>query len=519
MQGASDLFGESPLNAARAKLRLRFPAERENRRLDPVSQFVRSFLGSQTYDHVSDAAFLRLKKRYASWDDLMRADPTSVQALIADVTYAEVKAPFMIGALQTVHDHAGSLTLDFLAPMSEHAALAWLERIKGVGRRIAAAVLNFSSLQKRALVIDTHVLQVSQRLGWISPRVRTAERAYDGLMALLSPAWDAEDLAELHWLLKRLGQSFCRFHRPECSQCPLRRMCPRIGVNDLPAESPPLPDKHAPKSDLPAIENGTAELKARIEKLERRNPLVDWGVVSFGDVRIDSHFHGGGLARGRLHEIAGEGLESETPAAVTGFAAALARVSAREGAIIWALQRADAHAPGLVSLGLEADRVIFVRAASDSDVLAVCEDALRTRGVGAVIGETAALSTIASKRLQLACEFGGACAFILRRRLYTAKAHNEASVAATRWRIASAPSESIEPGLGLPRWRAVLERSRNGRNGAWVLEHDDAKQTLRVVAELADHAAETAPRQSVFAGRARPGARTAERQYAASVGS
>ena len=55
-----------------------------------------------------------------------------------------------------------------------------------------------------------------------------------------------------------------------------------------------------------------------------------------------------------------------------------------------------------------------------------------------------------------------------------AQARREAtgSAAATRWRIASAPSEPAagELGLGAPRWRVTLERCRGGRTGAWILE-------------------------------------------------
>jgi protein ImuA len=57
--------------------------------------------------------------------------------------------------------------------------------------------------------------------------------------------------------------------------------------------------------------------------------------------------------------------------------------------------------------------------------------------------------------------------------------------------IASAPSwpAADDPGLGPPCWRAVLERCRGGRPGAWLMqaeEEADAAYPFRVVAELAD---------------------------------
>lgn len=231
-------------------------------------------------------------------------------------------------------------------------------------------------------------------------------------------------------------------------------------------------------------------LKSKIARLERAT-AADWGVVPLGDRRVDGCFPRGGLPRGRWHEIVGEGLEAETPAAATGFAASLARRMARDGAVVWVVQRPDVHAPGLQAFGLGADRVIFVRTANDAETLAVLEDALRTRGVDAAVGEVAAVSLIAGKRLQLACERGGASAFVLRRRLFGAQGVRAgASAATTRWALAPAPSETALPGLGPPRWRTALERCRGGRPGAWIMEAADETGDVRVVAELAHHAAD-----------------------------
>jgi protein ImuA len=275
-------------------------------------------------------------------------------------------------------------------------------------------------------------------------------------------------------------------------------------------------------------------LRAKIAALERSHPKADWGVIPFGDARIDSRLPGGGLARGRWHEIMGDGRERELPAAAAGLAAILAGKAARSDTIgtmiVWALERDDLHAPGLLAFGLVPDQVIFVRARNDAEVLGVMEDALRTRGVGAVVGELGALDLVAGKRLGLACERGGATAFVLRRRLHGARRGEaeDGSAATTRWRIGPAsgdwglgtrdwgpksffpqspvpsPQSPPEPGLSAPLWAARLTRCRGGRTGAWIMEACDgtspvprdlswgAPGDVRVVAELADHEAQTA---------------------------
>ena len=224
------------------------------------------------------------------------------------------------------------------------------------------------------------------------------------------------------------------------------------------------------------------------------------GVLSFGDGRVDACFPAGGLPLGRWHELAGEGMEAETGACAAAFAAVLAARLARAGGgagevageVVWVLQRADLHAPGAAALGVEPGRLLFVEAGDDTEALAALEDALRAKGVAAAVGEIDRLDLVAGRRLQLACEAGGATGLVLRRRLFgQPKGRREAggSAATTRWRVAPAPSETAggEPGLGPPRWRVRLDRCRGGRSGAWIMEANDEADPVRVVAELADH--------------------------------
>ncbi|HEV7156799.1 MAG TPA: protein imuA [Caulobacteraceae bacterium] len=231
-------------------------------------------------------------------------------------------------------------------------------------------------------------------------------------------------------------------------------------------------------------------VRGKLAALENRKG----DVLPFGDRRIDACLPGGGLPLGCWHEAIGEGLESETAAATGAFIAALAAPLASRGAVVWVMRRQDLHAPGLASLGFPAERLIQVGAPSQTEALIALEDALRTPGIAAAIGEVERLDLIAGRRLQLACERHGAAGFVIRRRLYgRRRSDGLAAAATTRWRIASAPSEPEpgEPGLGPPRWRVELERCRGGRPGAWIMEKADGPLCLRVVAELGDRGLDT----------------------------
>jgi len=226
-------------------------------------------------------------------------------------------------------------------------------------------------------------------------------------------------------------------------------------------------------------------VRARLAVLEgaaRRSAL------SFGDARVDGRLPGGGLPLGRWHEAVGEGMEIETAAAASAFVAALTAPLAERGEVVWIMRREDLYAPGLAGLGFPAERLIQVCVRDEAEALGTLEDALGAAGVVAAIGEAESPDLIAGRRLQLACERHGATGFVIRRRLFAGEARQKGSAAATRWRVAPAPSEPAlgEPGLGAPRWRVTLERCQGGRPGAWIMEKSDGPLPLRVVAELGD---------------------------------
>ena len=244
-------------------------------------------------------------------------------------------------------------------------------------------------------------------------------------------------------------------------------------------------------------EGRLAVLKAKIAALEAGG-RADSESMSLGDPRLDAAFLKGGLPLGQWHEFTGEGLETETGAAPAAFAALLATPLARRGEAVWILRRDDLFAPGLAGLGFPAERLIQVCARDEAEALAVAEDALATVGVSAVFAEVEAVDLTAGRRLQLACEKRGATGFIIHRRPYggASRKAQTGSAAATRWRIASAPSAPPPDafGLGAPRWEARLERCRGGRPAAWLMEAsgaysyevEDGTHSLRLVAELGD---------------------------------
>lgn len=238
-----------------------------------------------------------------------------------------------------------------------------------------------------------------------------------------------------------------------------------------------------------------AELRQKLQAIDgggyRRRPALPFGVGA-----IDGALANTGLRLDALHEVAAASPELADDAAATLF---LAGIAARAwGPVLWVVRRHDLFAPGLAQAGLASTRVLYAEARDDAELLALMEEGLRHRGLGAVVGEAMRASMPATRRLQLAAEGGRTVALLLRRHgRQGADPLATPSAAVTRWRVACAPSAPLEaPGVGRARWRVSLVRQRGGETHDWTVEACDATGRLALPAQLAD--------RPVAAGRAYP---------------
>lgn len=237
MQLVLPLSSETALIAElHGRLLARFGRPRPCRSLDPVSQLVMGIIGGRTLGADSLRAFEALRARFACWEALCDGPVAAVEAAIQPVTYEDAKARHLRRALRQVTARRGRLELDFLRDWPVEPALAWLERLPGVGRKVSAATLNFSTLRRPALVIDIHHLRVLRRLRLVGPRA-TIALAYDHIVPRLPSGWDAAEYDDHHQLLKKLGQTYCHAGTPACAGCPLRPLCPSAGA--APVVRPP----------------------------------------------------------------------------------------------------------------------------------------------------------------------------------------------------------------------------------------------------------------------------------------
>lgn len=93
-----------------------------------------------------------------------------------------------------------------------------LTSLKGVGRKTANVVLS-EAFHQPAIAVDTHVLRVSNRLGFVKTKVPdVCEKA-------LMQSIDKSRWSRAHHLFIFLGRYCCKSQNPNCKVCSVKKYC------------------------------------------------------------------------------------------------------------------------------------------------------------------------------------------------------------------------------------------------------------------------------------------------------
>ena len=225
MMQATPLFSDTRLVEVHRRLLEYYGKPPKRDVWDPLKQFIYSLLSSRTKTEVTFEVVAHLEERFGNWETLRDAPVAEIEDAIRAVTFPEKKAIQLKQALEQITERCGLLSLDFLKGYRTEKIRSWLERFDGVGSKTSGAVVNFSTLRRRAMCIDSHHLRVTERLGFVA-KGASARQTEDRLMEMAPASWAPEMLDEHHMLIKIHGQRTCTLHHPRCSACPLLEICP-----------------------------------------------------------------------------------------------------------------------------------------------------------------------------------------------------------------------------------------------------------------------------------------------------
>ncbi len=110
-----------------------------------------------------------------------------------------------------------------LAVLSEHNSIVpqdldLLVKLPGVGRKTANVVLS-AAFGYQTIVVDTHVLRISKRLG-LTKNTDPVKVEYDLMKIIPETSWNDLSLQLIYF-----GREICDARKPLCEQCPLFDTC------------------------------------------------------------------------------------------------------------------------------------------------------------------------------------------------------------------------------------------------------------------------------------------------------
>lgn len=198
-----------------ARLRRLYPnARTELEYRSPFELLVAVILSAQATDAGVNRLTPRLFDRYPDASSLARATPEEVEPLINSIGLFRGKARNIVAAARIlVEKHAGEVPDDFDA----------LLELPGVGRKTANVVLG-TVYGRPGIAVDTHVLRVSNRLGFTrSDDPVKVEKDLERLYA-------TEQWVFVHHALILHGRRICVARTPKCADCVLNDICPSSRV-------------------------------------------------------------------------------------------------------------------------------------------------------------------------------------------------------------------------------------------------------------------------------------------------
>ena len=168
-------------------------------------------LSAQTTDANVNKATPKLFARFPDAKALAVVEPIEVEPFVSTLGFFRMKSKSLVGlARALVEKHGGEVP----QTMDELVALP------GVGRKTANVVLGVLWNKPEGVVVDTHVMRLSQRLGWT--KHADPEKIEKDLCAILPrKEWDHTG----HVLIFH-GRRICFARKPECDKCSVTDVCP-----------------------------------------------------------------------------------------------------------------------------------------------------------------------------------------------------------------------------------------------------------------------------------------------------
>jgi len=177
----------------------------------PLEMLVSTILSAQSTDKTVNKVTPALFKKYRNAKDFAKADKAALEGLIRSTGFYHNKAKSILGMAKMLVSDFGGKVPD---TMEE------LVKLPGVARKTANVVLNNAFHKSVGIVVDTHVLRLSERLG-LSKNTNAVKVEEDLMKIVPKQFWN-----KISYYLVDHGRAICIAKKPKCPECVISKHCP-----------------------------------------------------------------------------------------------------------------------------------------------------------------------------------------------------------------------------------------------------------------------------------------------------
>lgn len=185
---------------------------------DPVDMLIATILSQNTNDKNSYKAFINLKSKYKSWNEVSKLTLAQIEKEIKIAGLGKQKSAAIKNVLTSMLSSKGEISLDYMKDKTDEAIITELINYPGVGIKTASCVLLFA-MDRNICPVDTHVHRTTNRIGLV--KTNTPDKTF----FLLNKNLPKGIAHRFHTNLIRLGREICKPARPLCYACPLLMIC------------------------------------------------------------------------------------------------------------------------------------------------------------------------------------------------------------------------------------------------------------------------------------------------------
>jgi|SRR5579872_1691965 len=179
----------------------------------PLELLIATILSAQSTDKTVNTVTPELFKRYKSAFDFANAPIDELNKAISKVNFHNNKAKNIKAAAKIINDRYKGKVPD---------SMEALDALPGVARKTANVVLGNAFGKSEGIVVDTHVMRLSRRLGLTDQK--TPEKIEQDLMKIVPK----DKWIDFSHLLINYGRTYCPARPHVCKDCPLGNLCPDI---------------------------------------------------------------------------------------------------------------------------------------------------------------------------------------------------------------------------------------------------------------------------------------------------